>query len=103
LLYAVAASTGYRAGELAVLVPESFRLDSSPPTIDLSGGFTKTGKDASQPIPVELADTLRGFLGSRPAGEPVRGGMWSGRSAEMLQADAAAAGLVLEIQTKDGV
>jgi integrase/recombinase XerC len=103
LLYTVAAYTGYRAGELAELATSSFRLTQDPPTIDLSGEFTKNGKDASQPIPLELAETLRGFLAGLDAKAKVWPSAWAGRSAEMIQADAEAAGVALSIDTKDGV
>ena len=103
LLYATGAYSGYRAKELAALVPESFQLTGDTPTIELSGEFTKNGKDASQPIPKELAETLQGFIAGRTVGEAVWPGTWIGRSAEMIQADAEAAGVALTLDTKDGV
>ena len=101
-LYEVAAYTGYRAIELAALTPADFRLDAAPPTVDLSGEFTKNGKDASQPIPVALAAGLRGFLDASPTDGPVWPGTWPDRAAEVIRADAAAARLVLDVDTKDG-
>jgi integrase len=103
ILYSTAACTGYRAGELAALTPECFQLDADPPTIDLDGEHTKNGKSASQPIPRELAARLAEFLRGKPAGQPVWPGTWSDRAADMIRADAAAAGLALAIDTKDGV
>src|SRR5262249_9048594 len=97
MLYAVGAYTGYRAAELSAIRPECFRLDSPAPTVDLSGEFTKNGKDACQPIPVDLATELRRFLSGRPAGKPVWPGKWADRSAEMIRGDAAAAGLTLDV------
>src|SRR5204862_1432763 len=35
VLYAVAGASGFRAGELATLTPESFALDADPPTVTL--------------------------------------------------------------------
>jgi hypothetical protein len=35
VLHVVACSTGFREGELATLTPESFDLDSEPPTATL--------------------------------------------------------------------
>ncbi len=103
MLYSVGAYSGYRAGELAALTPECFLLDAGTATIDLSGEFTKNGKDASQPIPAELVATLRGFLKDRPAGQPVWPGKWVDRSADMIRNDAEAAGLTLDLDTKDGL
>lgn len=102
MLYRVAASTGYRAGELAALTPECFALDGSPPSIDLDGRFTKNGKPACQPIPRELAADLRGFLSGREAGRPVWPGSWADRAAALIQADAGAAGVPVTVDTKDG-
>ena len=103
ILYSVGACTGYRAGELAELTPECFILDADPPTIDLDGEHTKNGKPASQPIPRELAKWLAEFLAGKPRREPVWPGKWFNRAAEMIQADAEAAGVALEIDTKDGI
>ena len=102
VLYATAAFSGYRAGELAALTPAAFRLDGRTPTIDLSGEFTKNGKDASQPVPNDLAELLRGFLAGLPRGVPVWPGTWCTRSAEMIRRDAAAAGLTLDVDARGG-
>ena len=102
MLYAVAAATGYRAGELYALTPESFVLDGQGPTVDLDGRHTKNGKPASQPIPVELAGALRGFLAGRPARHPAWPGKWIDRPSALIQKDAEAAGLPLSVDTKDG-
>ncbi len=102
MLYTVAAYSGYRAGELAALTPPCFNLDASPPSIDLDGAFTKNGKPACQPIPASLLVELRDFLAGRPCDAPVWPGSWAGRAAEMIQADATAAGVALAVDTKDG-
>src|SRR5262249_19657709 len=36
VLYCAACATGFRAGELAVLVPGDFRLDADPPTVTIA-------------------------------------------------------------------
>ena len=97
------AVTGYRASELAALVPACFLLDAETPTIELSGEFTKNGKDASQPIPTELVADLRAFLVGLPAGESVWPGTWATRSADIIRADAEAAGLTLDVDSRDGL
>ncbi|MFO0825905.1 MAG: recombinase family protein [Gemmataceae bacterium] len=102
VLYAVAAYSGYRAGELACLTPDNFQLDGDTPTIELSGEHTKNGKDASQPIPADLVPMLRAFLDAIPAGTPCWAGTWSSRSADLIRDDAAEAGLTLDVDSRDG-
>ncbi len=102
LLYAVGAYTGYRAGELAALTVAALNLDAEPPSIDLDGRFTKNGKPARQPVPDDLAGWLRGSVVGLPASAPVWPGKWMDRPSELIQKDAAAAGLPLEVETKDG-
>src|SRR5262249_6618289 len=43
-LYHCAMGTGFRAGELAVLRPESFHLDADPPTATVPAAYTKNGR-----------------------------------------------------------
>jgi site-specific recombinase XerC len=71
ILYAVAATTGFRRAELKSLTVDSFRLDSKPPTIVCEAGYTKNGQLAEQPIPESLANVLRSWLGTKPPGRPV--------------------------------
>jgi hypothetical protein len=71
LLYAVAASTGFRRDELGSLTPASFRLDADPPTIVCEAGYTKNHEEAEQPIPDTLVGVLRPWLASKAPGKPV--------------------------------
>jgi integrase len=71
LLYETAARTGYRAAELASLLPSMFTLEAAHPVIELPGRFTKNGKPAVQPVPAELADRLIPLVKSTPASRPV--------------------------------
>lgn len=73
LLYLLAATTGYRASELAELVPESFRLDDAPPTVGLPGRLTKNAQRALIPVHSALVEQLREFLRDRPAGRLAAG------------------------------
>lgn len=102
MLYAVAASTGYRAAELAALMPVCFNLMADRPSIDLDAKFTKNGKTAYQPIPTGLAAALRSFLADKPMGQRVWPGLWIDRPSALIQADAKLAGIPLTIETKDG-
>jgi integrase len=95
MLYLVAAGTGFRRNELRTLTPESFNLDGDPPTVLVKAAFSKRRRDDVQPIPVALANRLRPWLATRPAGEPLFGRLTT-RTAEMLRVDLEAAGVPYE-------
>ena len=65
MLYRVALGTGFRAAELAALVPDSYDLDANPPAVILPAEFTKNRKGATQPLSDELAAELRTYLKGR--------------------------------------
>jgi integrase len=65
-IYATAVGTGFRVAELASLTPADFDLDAHPPAIRVDASYAKNRKEASQPIPPELASCGR-------AGSPARG------------------------------
>lgn len=73
MLYLVAAYTGFRAGELAVLDQGRFVLDREPPGVTLHPGEDKAKRGAVQPIPPFLADRLRAWF---PTLKPGR--LWPG-------------------------
>jgi integrase len=103
-LYLTACGTGFRAGELASLTPESFDLETTPPTATVPAGYTKNKRLAVQPLPAEVAEALRGYLCDRPAGRPVWGGAWAHDrvAAQMLRIDLKAAGIPYEVEGPDG-
>jgi integrase len=101
-LYLCAMGTGFRAGELASLQPESFALDAEPPAVVCRAGYTKNGKTATQPLPAEIAEALRGYLADRPAGQPVWPGSWHERGADMLRDDLEAARIPYVVEGPDG-
>lgn len=70
-LYLTACVTGYRRKELASLTPRSFDLDVAPAVVSLPGRRTKNKKGAEQPLPADVAETLRGYLAGRPADLPL--------------------------------
>jgi integrase len=92
MVYATALGTGFRAGELRSLTPESFNLDSEPPTITCKAESTKNGKTAVQPIPPELAELLRPWLRGKSPGMPVFS-FRSDHAARMVRQDLEAAGM----------
>ncbi len=92
MLYDLALGTGFRAEELATLTPERFALDADPPTVTVTAGYAKNGREAIQPIASALADRLRPWLARRAPGRPVFAGMTE-KTAAMLRVDLKAAGV----------
>lgn len=101
-LYVAAMATGFRAGELASLVPRSFGLDEPTPVVRLAAGSAKNRRAAVQPIPVDLVPFLRDYLRGRDAGAVVWPGKWYRRAAEMVSRDLAAAGVPYVVDGPDG-
>jgi integrase len=62
LLYATAASTGFREGELSVLRVCDLQLDGLALAARLPGSVTKNGRDATIPLTPELAAALREWI-----------------------------------------
>jgi hypothetical protein len=93
ILYATALGTGFRAGELRSLTPESFNLDCNPPTITCAAGYTKNGKEAVQPIRPGLAELLRPWLVGKAPGERLFA-FRQDNAARMIRDDLAASGIV---------
>src|SRR5207244_1865213 len=71
MIYAVAMGTGFRAGELASLTPQAFDLDAPKPTVCCRAAYTKNRREAIQPLPLDVAQALRGYLAAKPASMPV--------------------------------
>jgi integrase len=86
-LYLTACSTGFRAGELASMTPESFDLTNARPVARVKATCTKNKKEAVQPIPSEVAAVLRAYLAGKAAGENVWPGQWYRQAAVMIRAD----------------
>lgn len=101
-LYLTAATTGFRAAELASLTPSAFALDGEPATVTLAAANAKNGRDAVQPLPSEAVELLRGYLGARPSAAPVWPGSWVGTAAEMFRIDLEAAGILYRTEAADG-
>lgn len=103
ILYRIAMGTGFRATELGTLIPESFALDGDDPSITVRACYSKRGKrsgrDDVQPIRRELAELLKPWLAGKEPGKPVLA--CPEKTAEMLRADLAAAGIPYE--TKAGI
>ena len=98
MLYIIAINTGLRASELASLTPESFELDGEHPIVRCNGGYTKNGAEAVLPLRRDIAEMLKEWLVSKPAGNSVWPGTWASHrhGAEMIRNDLKAAGVDYE-------
>lgn len=103
MLYRVAVGTGFRAAELAALVPEFFDLAATTPAVVLPAEFTKNRKGVVQPLGASLATDLRTYLAGRPGKIPIWPGAWVGKAADMLRADLDAAGVPVEVDSPEGI
>ncbi len=101
-LYLTAFSTGFRANELAALMPRNFLLTGSTPAVTLSAKQTKNKKPATIPIPPAVAVQLTGFLADRPANSAVWPGGWSKYAAMTLRKDLEAAGVPYVVEGPHG-
>jgi integrase len=90
-LYLAACATGFRANELASLTPDSFNLDTDPPTVTIESSCAKNRREAVQPLPSEVARALAGYLQDKAPGVPVWPGKWKSRAFLMVRADLEAA------------
>jgi integrase len=86
-LYAVALQSGLRAGELASLTAESFRLDEGTPVIQLQAQHSKRRRRDVQPIPRTLAEGIRDWLGTKGRGRPLWPRTWHLRAYTMIHKD----------------
>src|SRR5207244_5524529 len=108
MLYLVAANTGFRASELASLLPESFQLEppkkkTDPPlAVRIKAAYAKNRKEVDQPLRPDLAARIGEWMAGKPADRPlwpawnIGGGIvrkWWKDAAEMIKADLEAAGL----------
>jgi len=91
-LYVAAAATGYRASELASVTPANFTWGARP-MLSVGGDVTKNDKDAGQPLPPVLAESLEAWVRTLPPALPLWPGHWAAhkRGGKMLKKDAAAA------------
>ena len=89
MLYQLAVGTGFRAGELASLTPESFDLDAEPPTVTIEAAYSKHRRQDEQPIRRDLADLLKPWLKGRKRGQLVF--KMPDKPVKLIQADLRAA------------
>ena len=66
-LYALATITAFRPVELSRLTVADFILTGPVPLVRLDGTRTKNGKAVEQPLPLDVAAEMLGYLDGRPA------------------------------------
>lgn len=95
ILYVVALYTGFRASELASMTPESFDLESNPPTASVGAKNSKRRRVDQLPIHPAIVEKLREWLASKPAKSPLWPGGWAKNryAGKMLKRDLASAGV----------
>ncbi len=97
IMYALAAGTGLRAGEIASLTPESFDLNADPPTVTVRGAYSKHRREDVQPMRRDLAERLRPWLLGRVLRAPVFDTpRLPEKTGKLIHADLTAAGVPYE-------
>jgi len=62
MLYTLALSTGFRAGELHSLTWRSLNLSESESTVTVTAGYAKNGKEATLPLRKDVAELFKQWL-----------------------------------------
>ena len=90
---------------MASLTPDDFDLNTDAPTVTLAARFNKSRKLKVQPIPLDVAVTLREYFEGKPIEGAIWGGTWARdhRGAEMLRIDLANAGTPYAVEGPDGL
>ena len=70
VIFAVPMGTGLRLSELRSLKVAAFHLDGDAPRVEVEAAFSKHRRQDVQPLPLELAATLRKHLEGRASDEP---------------------------------
>ena len=107
MLYLVAASTGFRASELASLTRDSFDLNSDVPSVTVAAAYSKRRRKDQLPLCTDVAALLSDYLDELqttrtgnviPIADSriVWPGTWAEKAAEMLKADLTAAGVAYQ-------
>lgn len=99
MMYALAAWTGFRKGEIGSLTIRSFNLDGYPPTVAVEACYSKRRRQDTQVLHPELVRQLKTWLASKnprpseqlfPVSDRVPGGV-NRPTHKMMQRDLAAA------------
>jgi integrase len=102
MLYLLAASTGFRAGELAELTPALFQLDATPPVVQLPARDDKARRAVRQPLPASIVAEVRAWLLGRCPHDKLFPGSWREEPIKMLRLDLVDAGIEYRTEGPDG-
>jgi len=100
-LYLVAYYTGLRRSELGSLTPESFQLESTPPTLRVEAAHSKHRREDILPLHPELVAVLREWLAELSPGKKLFPNVERKKTWFMVKKDLERAGIPYE--TKDGI
>ena len=100
-IYLMAYLTGLRRKELGSLMPRSFNLDATPPTLTVAATASKHRQEDVLPLHPELAAMLRGWLQGLQPGEKLFPRLGSRKTHVMVKKDLARAGIPYE--TAEGI
>ncbi len=92
-LYRLAVETGLRRGELASLTRASFVLEATDPVVTVQAAYSKRRRADVQPLRSDTAEDLQAFLKRKGSNDLIFPVPDHTRSAGMLRADLAAAGI----------
>jgi integrase len=71
MCYLIAATTGYRAGELKSLTTDNFDVGSATPAIVVNAAYSKRRRLERQPLPSDFIPKLKEWLSKKEAGSRV--------------------------------
>jgi integrase len=91
MIYRLAVETGLRAGEIAAITRQCFKLDDTPPTVELSAEFTKNRQYAIIELRPDTAVVLKAFLAGKMPMAAAFNMPSTSITARMLRADLASA------------
>jgi len=95
MLYTLAVSTGFRAGELASLTWQSFNMSDSAPSVTVLAAYSKRRREGVQPLRLDIAKQLRVWKSEQVTGEQskVFPTINDKKAANMLKKDLKVAGI----------
>jgi len=98
MLYVLALSTGFRAGELHSLAWRSLNLSDSEPSVTVQAGYAKNGKEATLPLRKDVAEQFWQWFteGGFSLSEKVFPMFNKSKGAAMLRIDLEVAGMPYE-------
>ena len=100
-IYTISYMTGLRKGELASLMPKSFKLSGSQPTVTVEAKSSKHRKKDILPLHPELISLLRDWTEGMPRNEPLFPKLAARKTWLMVKKDLEGAGI--PYRTDEGI